>query len=147
MRVDFLTYLFLYRLGAFLCNCCSCWRWCCIHLYHCGGGVPALASPGPCGRQAQGYGASSGAWASSTFSIIIVYLTQLFRECNTGLCCSKVILVHFHPTSCLPWTCSRLWGRLCRIGCVSIPLKHIFRDLLPIFHYKPLVFRSRQPYR
>ena len=95
----------------------------CLHLYRCGVHVPAQASPVPSGHQAAGCEVSCDAWAVATFlKYIMVLYYSLYPECNTSinvvslcLCISSRLLASPAPTS-------RLWGKLSRLGCISLPL-------------------------
>ena len=95
----------------------------CLHLYPFGVQVPAQASPGPCGHQAPGCGVSCNAWAVATFLKYIVFIYYSFYpDCNTSINVVRLCLYISSRLLSSPAPIRRLWGRLYRLGCISLPL-------------------------
>ena len=95
----------------------------CLHLYRFGVHVPAQASPVPSGHQAAGCGVSCNAWAVATFlKYILVIYYSLYPECNTSINVVRLCLYISSRLLASPAPIRRLWGKLSRLGCISLPL-------------------------
>ena len=108
----------------------------CLHLHRCGVHVPTQASPVPNGHQAVGCEVSCNAWAVVTFLkyitiIFVITWVQYQSSCSKCLCSSSQLLASPAPTS-------RLWGKLYRLGWLSLSLITLWSGTFYQFpYYKP----------